>query len=97
VPDAIAERECVLVRSDGIPKWLVFNCPCRTRHTVFLNLDTTRHPAWRLLSESPLTLWPSIDVRAADRHCHYIMYRGRVEWIWSETYWRLRHAFLRRS
>ncbi|WP_407935656.1 DUF6527 family protein [Jatrophihabitans cynanchi] len=46
-----------------------------------LNLDFRRRPAWTMPSAKPLTLQPSIDEFRGRARCHYIVRRGRVQWV----------------
>lgn len=81
VPESMAPHEATLVRSLGVSKWLVFSCPCGTGHRIMLNLDRARWPSWTVASEAPLTVWPSVDLRSGGRQCHYVVHRGRVNWV----------------
>ena len=81
IPMAMAASEAVLVASNGISKWLAFDCPCGTGHRVMLNLDRARWPHWTVFGEAPLTLSPSVDMETADRRCHYLLYYGHVNWV----------------
>jgi hypothetical protein len=46
-----------------------------------LNLDLDRYPRWTVHESDPLTVWPSVDDRVAERRCHFIMRRGKVIWV----------------
>lgn len=81
VPEALRSQEAALVRSPQGPKWLAFDCPCGAGHRVMLNLDQARRPFWQVHAEAPLTLWPSVDMDANGRRCHYVIHRGRVSWV----------------
>src|SRR5207249_3782675 len=56
VPNRMPRNGIVLVGSQRHPKWLAFDCPCRTGHRVMVNLDPTRSPRWRLSGEKALTI-----------------------------------------
>lgn len=81
MPENIPARHAVLVGSPTNHKWLVFDCPCRGGHRVMLNTDTGHRPSWRLTSDYPMTLVPSVDERSEAGHCHYVVREGRVRWI----------------
>jgi hypothetical protein len=80
VPGALVGKEAILVGTRVNPKWLAFNCPCRTGHRILLNLDQNRYPYWTLLDLAKLTVRPSVDYRDNDRRCHYIVANGRIQW-----------------
>jgi Family of unknown function (DUF6527) len=80
MPARLPRNAVVLVGSHEKPKWLAFDCPCRTGHRVLLNLDPARFPYWRLKSKKKLTLAPSIDWNDNDRSCHFLMRTGHVVW-----------------
>jgi len=80
VPDSLAANTAILVGSPANPKWLAFDCPCRTGHRILLNLDSNRYPSWTLLNLSKLTVRPSVDYRDSYRRCHYIVANGRIHW-----------------
>jgi hypothetical protein len=90
VPDDIPSNGAVLIRSSGSLKWLAFDCPCGRGHRVMLNLDSSRWPCWQVEAEAPLTLWPSVDVVVNSRRCHYVIFRGRIEWVRSLASWQVR-------
>ncbi len=81
VPQRLPHSGVVLVGSRRNPKWLVFDCPCGTGHRIMLDLEPTHFPHWRVTTRPRLTVWPSVDCRGADRHCHYLIKRGRIIWI----------------
>jgi hypothetical protein len=82
IPDALPRNSAVLVGSAAAPKWIAFDCPCRTGHRIMLNTDRIRLPHWRVdLSEpSRLTLSPSVDFRGDRRRCHYFVRAGKIVW-----------------
>jgi Family of unknown function (DUF6527) len=79
VPSDLPRRGVVLVGSMNLPKWLVFDCPCRRGHRVMLNLDVHRRPTWKMVNQRPLTTSPSIDDYAIDR-CHFFIRNGKIQW-----------------
>jgi hypothetical protein len=80
VPAKLPRNAVVLVGSDEKPKWLVFDCPCRSGHRVMLNLDASRFPHWRLTQRKKLTVAPSVDWNGSGTSCHYFIRNGRVVW-----------------
>ncbi|QKW23983.1 hypothetical protein HUT16_37265 [Kitasatospora sp. NA04385] len=66
---------------DKHPKWLAFDCPCKDRHRVLLNLNPNRQPAWTIHTQAPLTITPSIDETRASGRCHYFLQNGQVVWV----------------
>ena len=80
VPDKLPHRGVVLVGT-AQPAWVALDCPCGTGHRLLVNLDSGRHPRWELDSKPRLSLWPSIDVRAHNRRCHFVLNEGKVRWI----------------
>ena len=81
VPSNIPKQKAILVGSKEHPKWLVFDCACGTGHRIMLNLDVSRAPNWQVLKANPLSLRPSVDFRNNQMRCHYIIRRGKIEWI----------------
>ena len=57
----------VLVGSFQRPKWIAFDCPCRSGHRVMITLDKAHQPHWTVTGRYFLTLWPSVNDRAAGR------------------------------
>ena len=80
VPEQLPQRGVVLVGPPHTATWVVFDCPCRTGHRLMINLDRTRHPFWRLDSQKPLSIRPSIDSLTSERRCHFFIRRGKVRW-----------------
>lgn len=81
VPDELPRRGAALVGEPGVPKWLVFDCPCRERHRVMLNLDLALSPHWFVSGGERLTISPSVDAPSAHGRCHYFVRDGRVKWV----------------
>lgn len=86
IPGTLRPYEAALVVSEGISKWLAFDCPCGKGHRVMLNLDAARWPRWTVFADNPLTVSPSVDMDTRDRRCHYILYYGHVNWVPSFRY-----------
>jgi len=81
VPLHIPRKGAVLVGSRKKPKWLAFDCPCRSGHRIMVTLDVTHTPHWKITGASSLSLWPSIDYQTRSRRCHYIVRNGRTLWV----------------
>lgn len=81
IPGRLPRRVMAVV--DGNPGWIIFECPCGTRHERIELMRTPINglPAWQLSlhSESP-TVHPSVDY-VDDRRCHYWIRDGRVRWV----------------
>jgi hypothetical protein len=80
VPRRLPRNGVVLV-GHPIPKWLGFDCPCRSGHRVLLNLEPTRRPHWRVLKDRQLTVSPSVDESGPQGRCHYLIERGKIVWV----------------
>jgi len=84
--DDVAERlprnGMSLVGQVGAPKWLVFDCPCRSGHRIMLNADPSRRPFWRMhvSDRRRVTVAPSVDYQGPARRCHYFVRKGRILW-----------------
>lgn len=81
VPQRLPRNGVAFVGSERKPKWLVFDCPCRTGHRIMLDLEPTRFPHWRAKTRPRLTVWPSVDYVVPNRRCHYFIRAGRISWI----------------
>ncbi len=81
VPRRLSRR--VMAILDGNPGWIIFECPCGTRHEriELMRTPLSGLPAWQLSlhSDSP-TVHPSVDY-VGDRQCHYWIRDGRVHWV----------------
>jgi len=84
VPRKLPNNGAILVGSTLTPKWLVFDCPCRTGHRIMLDMEPTRFPHWRIINHGRLTVLPSIDIEIHERRCHYLIIMGRTIWIPNE-------------
>ena len=81
VPVRLPRNGVVLVGSSTKPKWIAFDCPCRTGHRIMLNADQSRWPHWSLSGRKRLTIVPSIDYKRTTGRCHYLVRNGRVQWV----------------
>lgn len=86
LPARLPRRGAALAGPYGAPKWLALDCPCGTGHRLLVNLDSRRHPAWRLVSASPLTIRPSLDIAQAGTRCHFTITSGTVRWAGSSRH-----------
>ncbi len=80
VPERLPRNGAVFIGTPHHPKWLVFDCPCRSGHRIMLPLDASRKPYWRVFGPKPLSVQPSVDYAGPDRRCHYFIKNGRVIW-----------------
>jgi hypothetical protein len=86
LPESIPAERALLVGTVVHPKWIAFECPCGRGHRIMLNLDKTRRPFWRVTSEEPLSIRPSVDAVYRKRRCHYVVSNGRVIWVHERRY-----------
>ncbi|MGH6958615.1 MAG: DUF6527 family protein [Caulobacteraceae bacterium] len=82
VPDRLPKNAAVVVSSGGPPKWISFDCPCRSGHRVLLNTDPGRRPAWSVTwsPKGGLSIAPSVDFHDGRRRCHYFVRGGKIDW-----------------
>src|SRR5213593_4188245 len=78
IPTRLPRNAAVLVGTRQAPKWLSFDCPCRSGHRIVLNLDRSRWPHWRIGTGRRMTLSPSVDSSRPQGRCHYLITGGRV-------------------
>lgn len=71
-----------IVGDEVTPKWIVFDCPCRTGHRIMINADSKRRPFWRyeLDRRDKLTISPSVDYSDRVKRCHYFVRGGKILW-----------------
>lgn len=71
-----------LVGAVTAPKWMVFDCPCRSGHRIMINADAKRKPFWRLgmAGRRKVTISPSVDYADGRRRCHYFVRDGKILW-----------------
>lgn len=82
IPDKLPKNTAVIVGSATQPKWIAFDCPCRSGHRIMLNLDRGRSPFWQLSTvDGPLSLSPSVNYYDGRRRCHYFVRNGKVDWM----------------
>jgi hypothetical protein len=82
VPQRLPRNGAVLVGPKARPKWIVFDCPCRSGHRIMLNTDRGRAPHWSTTIGGPLTILPSVDYyEHTVRRCHYFVRKGRIKWV----------------
>lgn len=82
IPERLPNRVIVVVGSSTFPKWAAFKCPCGRGHTVMLNLDAGRWPAWSLTRScsGKISFAPSVDYLDAGRRCHFFLRDSKVLW-----------------
>ena len=80
VPARLPRKAVVVVEGPRGPSWVAFDCPCSRRHRVLVPVSTHAFPHWRLVSERPFTLHPSIDIITHGVRCHYWIRGGSVLW-----------------
>lgn len=81
IPARLPRNAAVLVGTRDQPKWIAFDCPCRTGHRIMLNTDRSRRPRWSTTVRGRLTVSPSIDYQERHRRCHYFITNGRTRWV----------------
>jgi hypothetical protein len=80
IPKRLPRNGVVIVGQVEKPKWVAFDCPCRSGHRILLNTDKTRRPYWSLRTSDKLSIHPSIDFENKDRRCHYFVRNGKINW-----------------
>src|ERR1700722_863439 len=86
IPPLLPRNGAILVGTLRQPKWIVFDCPCRTGHRIMLNTDRARSPCWKVTTKGSLTISPSVDYDSGDRNCHYFIRKGRTVWTYQRTH-----------
>ncbi len=82
LPDNFPSNLIAVVGTRENHKWSIFLCPCGRGHRIELNMQRSRWPAWRLSIGAGLpTLRPSVDSHQDDFRCHFVIFRGRTEWV----------------
>lgn len=81
IPARLPPKGVAVVGSSRHPKWLAFDCPCKTGHRIMITLDPAHYPHWTILDERKLSISPSIDYRAPGRRCHYMIRQGKIMWV----------------
>lgn len=81
IPEKLPRNTAVVVGTVVRPKWIAFDCPCRSGHRIMLNLDKSRNPWWQLSKvDGPLSLSPSVNYYDGRRRCHYFIRNGKIDW-----------------
>jgi hypothetical protein len=82
VSERLPRNGVTLVGTATMPKWIAFDCPCRTGHRIMINADTHRRPFWRLTTDQRgrVTISPSVDYSDQSRRCHYFVRNGKILW-----------------
>jgi hypothetical protein len=81
IPGRLPSHGAVIVGSLQRPKWLAFDCPCRSGHRIMVTLDRKHRPHWRVENAKKLSVYPSVDYRGTDRRCHYFVTNGKIRWV----------------
>jgi hypothetical protein len=81
IPARLPPQGAILVGSSQQPKWLAFDCPCKTGHRIMVSLDPAHRPHWVAKKEGKLSVSPSVDYRTSARRCHYWIINGKIEWV----------------
>jgi len=81
IPDRLPSHGAVIVGSLQQPKWLAFDCPCKSGHRIMVTLDPTHRPHWVVRKTKQLSISPSVDYRTAERRCHYYVADGKISWV----------------
>lgn len=73
--------DLVIVRREGLPRWIVLRCPSGCGDDVVLNLDRRTGRAWSLYQErgARISIYPSVW-RDSGCGSHFIVWRNRVSW-----------------
>lgn len=70
----------VAVVHRGVPRSVVFLCPCGCGDIVVINVDGAAGPAWRIrLRGKRLSLLPSIS-RSSGCRSHFVIWENQVWW-----------------
>ncbi|MCP3446178.1 DUF6527 family protein [Bradyrhizobium sp. CCGUVB14] len=81
IPEKLPKNAAVVVGTMARPKWVAFDCPCKSGHRIMLNLDRARSPWWSLSKvDGPLSLSPSVNYYDGRRRCHYFVRNGKIDW-----------------
>ena len=80
IPERLPRRTAVIATD----KWIAFECPCWRGHQIMVNISASRAPFWKVLTNAPLSVIPSIDERAPESRCHYFIRGGGIHWVHKE-------------
>jgi hypothetical protein len=81
IPERLPRSGAVIVGSLQRPKWLAFDCPCKTGHRIMVTLDPAHRPHWMIKTGKKLSISPSVDSRTAEKRCHYYVTDGKIRWV----------------
>lgn len=81
IPKRLPSAGAVIVGSLQQPKWLAFDCPCKTGHRIMVTLDPAHWPHWVIKKAKKLSISPSVDYRTSEKRCHYYVTNGKIQWI----------------
>lgn len=81
IPKRLPSGGMVIVGSLQQPKWLAFDCPCKTGHRIMVTLDPAHRPHWVIKKAKKLSISPSVDYRTPEKRCHYYVTNGKIQWI----------------
>lgn len=81
IPTHLPRGGAILVGSLEQPKWLAFDCPCKTGHRIMITLDRSHCPHWTVHDQKKLSISPSVDYQSSERRCHYLIRRGKIVWV----------------
>ena len=89
IPEFLPKKGIVLVGVKTAPKWIVFDCPCRTNHRIMLNADRSTNPYWSInsFSQRQLTIQPSVEFRSDNKYCHFFVQTGKTIWVTNLQEW----------
>jgi len=80
IPARLPRNGAVVVGPINRPKWVAFDCPCRTGHRIMVTTDKANQPHWTTTVRGKLTISPSVDYSDSKKRCHYIVRNGRILW-----------------
>lgn len=81
IPDRLPAKGVVVVGTLNKPKWIAFDCPCKTGHRIMVTLDPSHWPHWVIRRTKKLSLSPSIDFCEGNKRCHFFLINGKINWI----------------
>jgi Family of unknown function (DUF6527) len=81
IPKRLPSTGAVIVGSLKSPKWLAFDCPCKTGHRIMVTLDPAHRPHWVIKDIKKLSISPSVDYRTPEKRCHYYVNNGKIQWV----------------
>jgi hypothetical protein len=71
-----------VVENSGIPKWAVFECPCRCGSRVDVNLMGQTNPHWKLIKHGKeVSIQPSIWQPLERCGSHFFVTRNKIRWV----------------